>query len=108
MPARTTPMMLVHVYSDTPINGARMRPATSSRMRVQQLATKTTRNATGLDIRNALEDRPPCRRQVFWLASHEHVFWQSSPAGASPGLLALDLGCALLRPPSPRRLHVRP
>src|SRR5207302_3570601 len=24
----------------------------------------------------------------------EQVFWQSSPAGVSPGLLALDLGCA--------------
>src|SRR5207249_11130537 len=45
MPASTTPMMLVQVYSETPINGARMRPATSSRMSVQQLETKTTRYA---------------------------------------------------------------
>src|SRR6266568_1616185 len=46
MPASTTPMMLVHVYSETPMNGARIRPATSSRMRVQQLATNTTKYAT--------------------------------------------------------------
>src|SRR6478609_9049445 len=50
MPASTTPMMLVHVYSDTPMYGARMRPATSSRMSVQQLATNTTRYADGRDI----------------------------------------------------------
>src|SRR3954463_11388863 len=50
MPANTTPMMLVHVYSDTPMYGARMRPATSSRMSVQQLATNTTRYADGRDI----------------------------------------------------------
>src|SRR5712692_2374486 len=28
-------------------------------------------------------------------SSLEQVFWQSSPAGVSPGLLALDLGCAI-------------
>ena len=44
-------MMLVHVYSDTPMNGARMRPATSSRISVQQLETKTTRYATGRGMR---------------------------------------------------------
>src|SRR6267378_2137469 len=99
-------MMLVHVYSDTPMNGARMRPATSSKISVQQLETKTTRYATGLDINNAVEDRPSYREQVFWqssLACREQVFWQSSPAGVSPGLLALDLGCAVPRSPSPRR-----
>src|SRR2546421_9327854 len=42
--------MLVQVYSETPIKGARMRPATSSRISVQQLETKTTRYAIGRDI----------------------------------------------------------
>src|SRR5688572_1206112 len=50
MPARTTPMMLVQVYSETPMYGARMRPATSSRMSVQALETKTIKYATGRDI----------------------------------------------------------
>src|SRR5215471_482382 len=45
MPARTTPMMLVHVYSETPMNGARIRPARISRISVQQLAIKTVRYA---------------------------------------------------------------
>ena len=45
-------MMLVQVYSETPMNGARMRPATSSRMRVQQLETKTTRYATDRGMGN--------------------------------------------------------
>src|SRR5262245_7574261 len=45
MPASTTPMMLVHVYSDTPTCGARIRPATSSITSVQKLAMKTHRLA---------------------------------------------------------------
>ena len=46
MPARQTPMMLVQVYSETPMNGASMRPATSSSTIVQQLAMKTISNET--------------------------------------------------------------
>src|SRR5258708_36206505 len=34
------------------------------------------------------------------LRSSNKFFWQSSPAGVSPGLLALDLGCALPTAPS--------
>ena len=40
MPASITPMMLVHVYMETPTNGARMRPATISMTRLQKLAVK--------------------------------------------------------------------
>src|SRR6266566_9334324 len=38
-------MILVHVYRDTPTNGARIRLATSSRINAQQLETKTTKYA---------------------------------------------------------------
>src|SRR3954469_23075633 len=44
MPARTTPMMLVQVYSDTPMYGAMMRPAISSITSVQALLMKARRH----------------------------------------------------------------
>ena len=42
MPASTTPIMLVQVWSETPTYGARTLPAISSRISVQALEMKTT------------------------------------------------------------------
>lgn len=42
IPANTTPMMLVQVYSETPTYGAMILPATNSITSVQKLAIKTT------------------------------------------------------------------
>src|SRR5438067_9654501 len=76
MPASTTPMMLVQVYSETPTYGARMRPATSSSTRVQALL----RNTTTYAVR-----RRPCASK----GSH------SAPRPAAR--VAARSDCALLR-----------
>jgi hypothetical protein len=44
MPARTTPMMLVQVYSETPMYGAMMRPAISSMTSVQKLLMNASKH----------------------------------------------------------------
>src|SRR5712692_1712870 len=40
----------------------------------------------------------------FGRRAFDKILWQSSPAGVSPGLLALDLACASPRAPHPRRV----
>ena len=46
MPARMTPIMLVHVYTETPMWGARIRAAIISIIKVMALAKKTTANGS--------------------------------------------------------------
>ena len=49
IPAKTTPMMLVQVYKDIPISGARILAATISRMSPQALAVNTIRYGRIID-----------------------------------------------------------
>src|SRR6266849_7801788 len=55
----------------------------------------------GLAAKNQYADVNLRRR--FGVAAVNKFFWQSSPAGVSPGLLALDLACATPQATHPRR-----